>query len=64
MTLNLSASEPNSIPVPLVKRPFPGTVKLCVTDSVTEYKAKPAGVHGFETAWTITLNSSDLQGTA
>jgi hypothetical protein len=45
--------DPNSVPVPQVKMPFAGTIDLHVTDSATERKAKPAGVHGFETAWAI-----------
>jgi hypothetical protein len=44
---------PTSLPIPAVKQPSPGVVELHVTDSKTERKAKPAGVHGFETAWAI-----------
>jgi hypothetical protein len=44
---------PDSIPVPLAKTPFAGVVELHVTDSASERKAKPAGVHGFETCWAV-----------
>jgi hypothetical protein len=46
-------TTPASFPVPTVKQPSPGTVEVNVVDSVSGRKAKPAGVHGFETAWAI-----------
>jgi hypothetical protein len=45
--------DPNSLPVALVKTPFPGVIELHVTDSISGRKAKPAGVHGFEIVWAI-----------
>jgi hypothetical protein len=45
--------DPNSLPIALVKTPFPGVIELHVTDSISGRKAKPAGVHGFKIAWVI-----------
>ena len=44
---------PDTLPAPTVKQPSPGVLEFHVIDSKSERKAKPAGVHGFETAWAI-----------
>jgi hypothetical protein len=47
------ARDPDTLPVATVKTPSPGVIELHVVDSKSGRKAKPEGVHGFETKWLI-----------
>jgi hypothetical protein len=47
------ASNPDTMPVVMVKTPSPGVFECHFVDSNSGKKAKPAGVHGCEFRWVI-----------